>query len=146
MPHLKKDAMNRAARQNNQSGTSTLEFVVVLPTLLFVFLAIMELSRAWLTVNIVTTATREGARMGSVTPPLAGDIFDPAPAEARIDEILNAANLLTAATRTVSCPAPCLTGSQVQANVQVTFDTVVPIFLPMLMGMDINRTTIMRYE
>jgi Flp pilus assembly protein TadG len=138
--------MNRTGRQKNQKGTSTLEFVVVLPTLLFVFLAIMELSRAWLTVNIVTTATREAARLGSVTPPLAGDVFDPGPAEARIDEILNAANLLTGATKTVTCPTPCVAGSQVQANVQVTFDTVVPIFLPMLTGMDINRTTTMRYE
>lgn len=138
--------MNRARQQNNQSGTSTLEFVVVLPTLLMVFFAIMELSRAWLTVNIVTTATREGARMGSVTPTVAGNVFDPTPAEARIDQILTAANLLTGVTRSVSCPAPCVTGSQVQANVQVTFDTVMPIFLPMLMSLDINRTTIMRYE
>ena len=138
--------MNRAGRQKDQRGTSTLEFVVVLPTLLFVFFAIMEFSRAWLTVNIVTTATREGARMGSVTPPLAGDVFDPAPAEARIDEILAAANLSTGVIRSVTCPGACVTGSQVQANVQVTFDTVVPIFLPMLLDIDINRTTTMRYE
>jgi len=137
--------MNRAGQQKDQRGTSTLEFVVVLPTLLFVFFAIMELSRAWLTVNIVTTATREGARMGSVTPPLAGDVFDPAPAEARIDEILAAANLSTGATKDVTCPTPCVTGSQIQANVQVTFDTVLP-FLPMLLDIDINRTTTMRYE
>ena len=138
--------MNRAGQQKDQRGTSTLEFVVVLPTLLFVFFAIMELSRAWLTVNIVTTATREGARMGSVTPPLPpGDVFDPAPAEARIDEILAAANLSTGATKDVACPTPCVTGSQVQANVQVTFNTVLP-FLPMLLDIDINRTTSMRYE
>jgi Flp pilus assembly protein TadG len=137
--------MNRAGRQKDQRGTSTLEFVVVLPTLLFVFFAIMELSRAWLTVNIVTTATREGARMGSVTPPLAGDVFDPAPAEARIDEILAAANLSTGATKDVTCPTPCVTGSEVQADVRVTFDTVLP-FLSMLTDIDINRTTTMRYE
>ena len=83
--------------------------------------------------------------MGSVTPPLEGDVFDPAPAEARIDEILNAANLLTDATKSVTCPGPCVTGSQVQANVQVTFNTVLP-FLSMLTDIDINRTTIMRYE
>src|SRR5512132_1640174 len=79
----KEGAMNRAGRQNNQRGTSTLEFAVVLPTLLFVFFSIMELSRAWLTVNIVTTASREGARLGSVSPTLGGNVFDPAPAEAR---------------------------------------------------------------
>jgi Flp pilus assembly protein TadG len=138
--------MNRAGRQNNQRGTSTLEFAVVLPTLLFVFFSIMELSRAWLTVNIVTTASREGARLGSVSPTLGGNVFDPAAAEARIDAILSAANLSTGVTRSVNCPTPCVTGSQVQANVQVTFDTVMPIFLPMLMGIDINRTTTMRYE
>jgi Flp pilus assembly protein TadG len=137
--------MNRAGRQKDQRGTSTLEFVVVLPTLLFVFFAIMELSRAWLTVNIVTTASREGARMGSVTPPVADDVFDPAPAEARINEILAAANLSAGGGTGVTCETPCVTGSEVQANVQVTFDTVLP-FLPMLLDIDINRTTTMRYE
>jgi len=138
--------MNRAGRQQGQQGTSTLEFIVVLPTLLLVFFAIMELSRAWLTVNIVTTATREGGRMGSVTPPLPGDVFDPAPAEARIDAILVAAHVLTGAIRSVTCPAPCVTGSEVQADVTVTFNTVVPIFLPMLVDMNISRSTTMRYE
>ena len=84
--------------------------------------------------------------MASVTPTLAGDVFDPTLAEALFYEILTAANLSTGVVRSVSCPAPCVTGSQVQANVQVTFDTVMPIFLPMLMGLDINRSTIMRYE
>ena len=118
---------------------------MVLPTLLFVFFAIMELSRAWLTVNIVTTASREGARTGSVTPPLPGDVFDPTDAEVRIDEILAAANLSADPATGVTCETPCVTGSEVQANVQVTFDTVLP-FLPMLLDIDINRTTTMRYE
>jgi len=136
--------MIRTGRQKNQKGTSTLELIIVLPTLLFVFFAIMELSRAWLAVNVVTSASREGARMAAVSPP-AGGSFDPGPAEAMIDDILAAANL-TATSRSVTCAAPCVTGAQVQANVQVTFDTVMPIFLPMLVGIDITRTTIMRYE
>ena len=124
---------------------------MVLPTLLLVLFAIMELSRAWLTVNIVTTATREGARMGSVTPPSTGtvDVFDPTDAEDRIRDILQAANLLTGATLSVECPpggGSCVTGSEVMANVQVTFDTVLPFFLPMLMDLNINQTTRMRYE
>jgi Flp pilus assembly protein TadG len=137
--------MNRAGKQQGQRGTSTLEFVVVLPTLLLVFFAIMELSRAWLTVNIVTTASREGARTGVVTP-LSDGSFNPAPAESRIDEILAAANLLSGSSKSVTCAAPCGPGSEVQANVQVTFDTVMPLFLPMLVDLDINRTTTMRYE
>jgi len=123
-----------------------LEFIVVLPTLLFVFFAIMELSRAWLTVNIVTTASREGARTGAVTPTSAGDVFDPGPALARIDEILAAANLTSGVNRTVTCPTPCVPGSEVQADVQVTFDTIMPVFLPMLTDLNIDRATTMRYE
>lgn len=138
--------MNRSRRQKHDRGTSTLEFVVVLPTLLLVFFAIMELSRAWLTVNIVTTATREGARAGSVTPPLPDDVFDAAPAEARIDAILNSANLLQGSSKNVTCETPCVTGSQVQSDVTVTFDTVIPLFLPMLVDMEITRSTTMRYE
>jgi Flp pilus assembly protein TadG len=145
--------MNQAGKQQSQRGTSTLEFVAVLPTLLFIFFAIMELSRAWLTVNVVTTASREGARMGSVTFP-----FDPALAEGRINEILASANLSTNEGAGVTCegiPDPpvvtactttCATGCTVNADVQVTFDTVLPFFLPMLLDIDINRTTTMRYE
>lgn len=137
--------MNRAGPQKGQEGTSTLELIVVLPTLLFVMFAIMELSRAWLSVNIVTTAAREGARVGTVTP-APGDVFDSGPAMARIDQILLAANLSTGAVRSVTCPSPCVSGSQVQAQVAVTFDTVMPIFLPMLVNMNISRNTTMRYE
>ena len=76
--------------------------MVILPLLLFVWFGILELSRAWHTLNIVTTAAREGARVGSTTPTLPNDVFDPSTAEARIDGILAAANLLTGATRTIS--------------------------------------------
>ena len=113
---------------------------MVLPTLLFVLFAIIEFSRAWLTVNIVTTASREGARVGVVTPTSPGDVFDPGPAEARIDGILSGA------IRSVTCAQPCVSGSEVQANVQVTFDTVIPLLSSILTDVNISRTTRMRYE
>ena len=140
--------MNRTELHHHQRGTSTLEFIVVLPILLLVFFAIMELSRAYLTVHITTTAAREGARAASVTPPDAGGNFDKAPALARIDGILTAANITYDPLDVdVSCDAaPCVSNSQVTATVQVTFATVMPIILPMLGALAINRTTIMRYE
>ena len=139
--------MNRTAQEREQRGTSTLEFIVVLPTLLFVLFSIIEFSRAWLTVNIVTTATREGARTGVVTPTLPGSAFNAAPAEDRIDDILESANLDEyLITRSVTCPTPCVSGSEVQANVQVTFDTVIPLLSSILADVNISRTTRMRYE
>ena len=121
-------------RRHDQRGTSTLEFLVVLPTLLLIFLSSLELSRAWLTANVATNAAREGARVGVVTPPPdpASPSFNNAPALARIGEVLSAANL-TAASVSVTCSAAaCPPDSQVQASVTINFQTVVPLFLPIL--------------
>jgi Flp pilus assembly protein TadG len=121
-------------RLGNQRGTSTLEFLVVLPTLLLIFLASLELSRAWFTSNIATNAAREGARVGVVTPPPDPNspTFNNGPALTRISEVLGAANL-TAASVSVTCSATaCPPDSQVQATVTINFETVVPLFLPIL--------------
>jgi len=153
----------RAWRFGNQRGTSTLEFIVVLPTLLIIFLGGLELSRAWLAVNIATNAAREGARVGVVTPALGSNpnapIFDDSAALARIDDILKAANLYPAASRGVTCTPPatpppglsgCIPDSQVTASVTLNFVTVVPLFLPVLGTpsdpLVMTETTIMRRE
>ncbi len=137
--------------------------MLVLPLLLFVWLGIVELSRAWHTLNIVTTAAREGARVGTVTPLDTGGLFDPRAAELRIDGVLAAANLgvtdngdgtytLTGATRTVTCfPPPqetdCVPDSEVRVVVTVPFDTAVPLLLPILQSLTtIQQTASMRYE
>lgn len=107
---------------------------MVLPMLLFIFLSSLELSRAWLTSNIATNAAREGARVGVVTPPPnpSSPTFDNGPALTRISEVLTAANL-TAASVSVTCSATaCPPDSQVQATVVINFETVVPLFLPIL--------------
>ncbi len=137
-------------RQRDQRGTSTLEFIVVLPLLLFVWFGIVELSRAWHTLNIVTTAAREGARVGTVTPLDAGGLFDPVAAQLRIDGILDAANLV-ATVNTLECiPTPpeteCVPDSEVRVRVRVTFDTAVPLLLPMLQPLFIEQVASMRFE
>jgi TadE-like protein len=126
--------MRLIRRPGNQRGTSTLEFIVVLPTLLLIFLASLELSRAWLTANIATNAVREAARVGVVTPPPnpSSPSFDNGPALSRMSEVLAAANL-TAATSAVTCSsAACPPDSQIEASVTINFSTFVPLFLPML--------------
>jgi len=128
--------MRHTGRPRDQQGTSTLEFVVVLPTLLILFLGALELSRAWLTDNIIVNAAREGARWGVVTSPA----FDPDAAKGRMTEVLESASL-TAEAMSVTCtpppvnptPAdPCPRDSEVLASVTVNFETVVPLLLPML--------------
>ena len=153
-----------AWRLGHQRGTSTLEFVVVLPTLLFIFLGGLELSRAWLAVNIVMNVVREGACVVVVTFAFGSNpnapVFDNTAAIARITDILNAANLTAApAGISVTCTPPaspppglsgCIPDSRVTASVTINFVTVAPLFLPVLgtpgAPLVLTETTIMRRE
>jgi Flp pilus assembly protein TadG len=149
-------------RTPSQRGTSTLEFIVVLPTLLIIFLGGLELSRAWFTATVATNAAREGARVGVVTPATGGNpnapVFDNGPAVARINNILTAANL-TPSGVSVTCTPPaspppglsgCIPDSRVTASVTINFVTVTPLFLPVLgtpsSPLVINETASMRRE
>ena len=140
--------MRYVRRLLDQRGTSTLEFLVVLPTLLLIFLGSLELSRAWLTANIMTNAVREAARVGVVTPPPDPNnpTFDNGPALARMTEVLTAANLTPDTTSVTCSSAACPPDSQVEATVILNFETLVPLFLPMLDQLPLQQTVRMRRE
>ncbi|HLC42568.1 MAG TPA: TadE family protein [Methylomirabilota bacterium] len=124
----------------SQRGTSTLELIIALPILLFILFGIAEVSRLWHTLNIVTTAAREGARAGSVSGAA------PGVAGARANEILAAANLTPAGAPTVNCD-PCVPDSPVTVSVTVSYTTIFPLLLPMLAGpFPITQTASMRRE
>lgn len=141
--------MDRSLRRGER-GTSTLEFAVVLPLLLLLILATVEFSRAWFTFNLITTASREGARWGAVEPP---ETF-PTMAEQRINDFLGPKMGVDAEgnstgnwTGGVTCdPSPCEPDSTVVATVTVTFETLVPFWVPMLQSLDLTQTASMRYE
>jgi Flp pilus assembly protein TadG len=126
-------------RLRDQRGVASLEFVLILPILLFVLFASVELSRAWFTMNLLTTAAREAARAGVVSAPGAVQ----SSATARLNQLLGAGNW----SGTVTCnPAPCAPDSQVQVNVSMQFTTVLPNLLPMLGSITLQQTASMRYE
>ena len=121
--------------------------IVVLPFLLFLLFGIVEISRLFYWINIVTTASRDGARVAAASGSLAnGDV--------RIQEILNAgpSGLLGDVTPSpwVTCsPATCDAGSAVTAKVTATFRTQIPLIgslVPALDSFPIEGTTIMRRE
>jgi len=131
----------RLRLHGNCRGISTLEFIVVLPTLLLVLLAGVEASRMLATFNVVVSAAREGARVGAVTNP-----FNSAPAIARMNTVLAAANLASASA-SVTCASPCAPDSPVTATVTVNFQTLFPVFLPILSGpVPLTETAVMRFE
>jgi Flp pilus assembly protein TadG len=133
--------MTMRKRLGNERGVVTIEFILIVPILLFVLFASVELSRAWFTMNLLTTAAREAARAGVVAAP---DTVQAA-GTARLNSILGAGNW----SGTVTCvPAPCATGtdSRVQVNVSMQFTTVLPTLLPMLSSITLQQTASMRYE
>jgi Flp pilus assembly protein TadG len=137
-----KAPMKNASGQRTERGTSTVEFLLVLPFLMLLALAGAELSRALVTMNVVTQAAREGARVGAVTPVGAF----PGAAEARVNAVLAGANLAPAAV-SVTCSAPCATDSVVTATVTVNFQTLFPVLIPVLAGpMPLTSTAQMRFE
>jgi Flp pilus assembly protein TadG len=139
-----------------QNGTSTLEFIVVLPTLLFIFLAAVELSRGWLTAHVATSAVREGARIAAVTPAASAV----SAGISKVTYVLGSANLTAQSGPKVTCtcalpactlppsppPSQCVPDATVDVVVTVRFQTLFPVFLPMLQTMDITEKASMRYE
>ncbi len=51
-----------------EKGQSLLELALILPILLMLVAGITEFGRAWMTLNVLSGAVREGARIASVTP------------------------------------------------------------------------------
>jgi Flp pilus assembly protein TadG len=142
------DCKRRLKRSaGRQRGSSTVELLFVIPILFLMFAAIFECSRAWLTVSVVTSAAREGARVGvrtPTTPP--SNVFHAAPALAQIDSILSGMGLSAGATRSVTCASPCQPDSQVSATVTVPFTTIIPAIDAILGTVSVTETAVMRYE
>jgi Flp pilus assembly protein TadG len=57
--------MHRNPNRSTQRGVAVVELTIALPLLLFLFLAISELGRAFLQYNALTRAVRDSARMVS---------------------------------------------------------------------------------
>lgn len=132
------------------------EIIIVLPILLFVMFGIVELSRAWFTAQLTTTAVREAVRVAAVALPT--DVSTAG--TARLNQVLTAGNMS-------ACPQPppasCVvasgvtmqpivgipgtTDSEVVATATVQFRTLFSNLLPAsLQALNITQTAVMRHE
>lgn len=74
-------------RPARERGQSLVEFALVLPILLVLFLGIMEFGGAWRTYQVVTNVSREGARRAVIRTATEADVRD------EITRILTSAGL-----------------------------------------------------
>ena len=90
---------------------------LVLPILLLLVFGITEFGRAWMTVNVLQTAAREGARLAVVTTP------DVPAVQARATAVCNAAAIHNNVV--VSCVGPDINDAERKVTVTVTADFTV---------------------
>jgi len=109
----------------NERGTSSLEFILIAPFLLLILFASAELSRAWFTMNLLTTAAREAVRAAVVAAPAQVS----AVGNARLAQMLGAGNYSGGVTCIPNGAGVCGQDSQVTANISMNFNTVVPNLL-----------------
>jgi Flp pilus assembly protein TadG len=81
----------------NERGQSLVEFALVMPLLLLLVFGATEFSRAWLAMNTISAASREGCRLAVVTGP------DVAAVTARVQDVC-AAGRVTPTNITVTGP------------------------------------------
>ena len=120
----------------NNKGQSVVEFALVLPLLMLILMGIIEFARLWETVNILTSASREGARIAAVTAP------DGARVQTAAQNVLNSGNV-TGATVTVTGPNGA---SEVTVTVQFNYVPITGQFLPFIGNMRLTRSTTMHWE
>jgi Flp pilus assembly protein TadG len=128
---------------SNECGTSSVEFILVAPFLLLILFASVELSRAWFTMNLMTTAAREAVRAGVVAAP--NQVA--AVGNARLAQMLGAGNFTGGVTCTPNGAGVCGQDSRVVANISMNFNTVVPVLLWMIpQPMVLQQTASMTFE
>jgi len=113
--------------------------------MLVVCFGITEFGRAWMTMNILTSAAREGVRLAAVTAP------DIPAVKQRVHDVCDAARVVPS-TITVVPPNP----NDAQRRVSVTVETQFTVFSGAILGtfsggtfsgtFPLHATSVMRYE
>jgi len=117
-----------------------IELALVLPLLLIVVFGITEFGRAWMTLNVLTSAAREGCRLAVVTAP------DVTAVDARVREVCNAARV-TPTSILVAGPDPDDVSRRVTVTVEANFQVVTGNLLGPFSGtIPLRANAVMRHE
>jgi len=140
-PVARKRPMKRL--RSDERGTSSVEFILIAPFLLLILFASVELSRAWFTMNLLTTAAREAVRAAVTAAPAQVSSVG----NARLAQMLGAGNYTGSVTCMPNGAGVCGQDSRVVANVSMNFNTVVPNLLGMIpRPLVLQQTASMTFE
>lgn len=120
----------------SQKGQALVEFAMVLPVFIVVLFGIVEFGRLWQTMNVITSAAREGARVASLTSPNIGQARNAA------QNVLSAANI-SDATVSVSGPNGA---NEVIVTVSLNYTPLTGAIVPGVGPLSLSRSTSMHWE
>jgi Flp pilus assembly protein TadG len=124
---------SRNEHRSSERGTALIEFALVLPLLLVLTLAALDLGRAFLAKNVLHQAAREGARMRVVmVNPASGS--DVALVEERVRQVAAGGGLIPSSIQ-VSASA---SGGQDSVSVTAPFTFTFPLLFKVV-GMDLTN-------
>jgi len=124
----------------NRRGNAVVEMALMMPILLLLVFGITEFGRAWMTVNVMYTAAREGARLAVVTNP------DVDAVRTRVNEVLGAAHI-TSTSVTVTGPDAADLARKVTVTVTADFTVIPGKVLNMFEAvLPLTASTTMRHE
>jgi len=132
-------SFRRLGRKSRRSdGQALVEFALLVPLLIIIVLGIVEFGRIWMTMNVLASAAREGARVAAVTSP------DHTQVETAVENTLSAANI-TGATITTTDPDP--DNNEVTVRVQIDYTVITGSFVPGLNStMQLSRSVVIHWE
>ena len=126
--------------RDHARGQAVLELALVLPLLLIVVFGITEFGRAWMAMNVLTSAAREGCRLAVVTAPDVGAV------NARVQDVCGAARIVPTSIDVVG-PDPADTSRRVSVTVEANFQVVTGNLLGPFSGIiPLRATSVMRHE
>ena len=108
----------RLRARRREGGTALIEFALVLPFVICLTFAVVDLSRAFFVKNILYQAAREGARTAVVTTAADKDVV-----EARVKQVADAGNV-TLSSVTIDTAANKQIGVTVSTSFQWLFPRV----------------------
>jgi Flp pilus assembly protein TadG len=120
----------------SERGQSLVEFAMILPLFMVILFGIMEFGRLWEISNLITSASREGARVAAISGSSQSQAIQAA------QNVLSAANIDDA---TVSVSGPN-SASEVSVTVTIHYTPLTGSIIPGFDPFFISRSTIMRWE
>jgi Flp pilus assembly protein TadG len=132
-----------------EEGAAMVEFALVLPILLMILIGIMEFGIILYRQEVITNASREGARAGIIirnprTEPIIQSVVNDV-----VDTYLEGAGLDSSkASKSASAPSCCATGEPLTVNITFPYDfLVLPNFAVGLSStLNLSATTVMKLE